>query len=62
MNPDERSIIERVEDLPRIELALRRAIRDALAMHKRMGNSVVIWRDGAVAWVPPDEIVIEDWD
>ena len=60
MIPDQRSVVEHVEDLPRIERALRRAIRDALAMHKRMGNPIAVWRDGAVEWVPPEEIVLDD--
>lgn len=56
---DRRSAIERVEDLPRIQRALRSAIQDALARHKHAGNPVVYWRDGAVVRVPPDEIVLE---
>lgn len=59
---DGRSAIERVEDLPRIERALRRAVQEALAHHKRVGNPIVIWRNGAVAWVPPEEIVLENVD
>ena len=27
-------------------------------MHKRLGNSISIWKDGKVVIVPPEEIVI----
>lgn len=40
----------------RISEALRRAARQALLEHKREGLPIVIWRDGRVVWVPPQEI------
>ena len=49
---------ERVEDLPRILAALNSAVQEALARHKRAGQSVAIWRDGRVVVVPPDEIPV----
>jgi hypothetical protein len=39
-----------------IDKALEEAAHQALRMHKRLGNPVVIWRDGKVVWVPPEEI------
>lgn len=50
---------ERVHDIPRILHALRQAVREALLDHKRAGNSVAVWRDGRVVWIPPEEI--PDW-
>ena len=41
-----------------IEQILRRAVNHALRMHKRLGNPIVIWKDGEVVTVPPEEIVI----
>jgi len=41
-----------------IEVALRRAIRHALLMHKRAGNPVAGWKDGKVVWIPAEEIEI----
>ncbi len=32
------------------------AIRDALEVHKKMGNPIAVWRDGQVVIVPPEEI------
>jgi hypothetical protein len=55
-----RSAAERVGDLPRILEAMGQSVRDALLRHKRAGNPIVVWRDGAVAWVPPEEIVVDE--
>ena len=37
---------------------LQRAVREALLMHKRIGNPIATWKDGRVVIVPPEEIVI----
>ena len=36
--------------------AIDRAVRAALARHKALGQSVVVWRDGKIVWVTPEEI------
>jgi hypothetical protein len=28
--------------------------------HKKLGEPIVIWRDGKVVWVPPEEIEVPD--
>jgi hypothetical protein len=38
----------------RAEMALKEAVADAI----RMGRSMVIWRDGKIVKIPPEEIVI----
>jgi len=43
-------------DVEPIVRAVDRAVRRALAQHKKMGNPVATWRDGKVVWVPPEEI------
>lgn len=35
-----------------------RSGRDALARHKALGQSVVVWRDGRVVEIPPEDIEI----
>lgn len=35
-----------------------RAVREALARHKALGQSVVVWRDGAVVVLKPEEICV----
>ena len=49
------SPLERVEDVPRILAAMRQAVREALLEHKRLGNPIVVWREGRVVWLQPDE-------
>lgn len=41
-----------------IEIVLQHAVNHALLMHKRMGNSIAVWKDGQVVIIPPEEIVI----
>lgn len=41
-----------------VEVA-RKAVAEALARHKALGQSIAIWRDGKVVVVPPEEIEIE---
>lgn len=43
-----------------IEEVLQRAVQDALMKHKLLGNTVAIWKDGAVVELPPELIVIDD--
>ncbi len=44
------------EILRAMENGVRRAVREALRDHKRAGRSIVIWRDGKVVELPPEEI------
>ncbi len=41
-----------------IEKIFQLAVREALIMHKRIGNPIATWRDGKVVIVPPEEIEI----
>lgn len=36
--------------------AMNLAVREAIARHKALGQSIVVWRDGKVVVVPPEEI------
>ena len=38
--------------------AIHLAGREAVARHKALGQSIVVWRDGKVVVVPPEEIKI----
>jgi hypothetical protein len=58
--PDLRTPAERVDDLPEILAAINRGVQAALRQHKRAGNPVAIWQDGAVVWVPSEEIPVDD--
>jgi hypothetical protein len=39
-----------------IEDAVNRAVTAALKRHKERGESVVVWRDGKIVWLEPEEI------
>lgn len=45
-------------DAKEIEKIFQLAVREALIMHKRLGNPIATWRDGKVVIVPPEEIEI----
>jgi len=45
-----------------VDRALARAVREALRRHKLLGQSVVVWRDGRVVEIPPEEIEIPPED
>jgi hypothetical protein len=41
-----------------IDEGIQEGINKELLRHKKLGNSIVIWRDGKVVWLPPEEIVV----
>ena len=55
-----RSIDELVQDEALISAAVNEGIREAILAHKAAGRPIVIWRDGKVVHVPPEEIEIDD--
>jgi len=52
----DKTIDELFEEGTAIDEALRRAVRDALLRHKKLGNPIAVWEDSRVVWVPPEEI------
>jgi len=50
------TILELFLDGREIDAALERAVKEALRRHKKLGNPVVVWRDGRVVEIPPEEI------
>lgn len=51
-----KTLAERLTDRTAIERALREGTRAALIRHKKLGQSIVVWRDGKVVIVPPEKI------
>lgn len=45
-------------DESRLDRLAREAVQAALQEHKRKGESVVVWRDGRVVTLTPDEILL----
>lgn len=44
----------------RIDLGIRRGVARALAAHKKAGHYIVVWRDGRVVRIPPEEIKFDE--
>ncbi len=53
-------IAEYYADNDRLGRAMGKAVQDALRTHKLLGYPIVVWRDGKVVWVPPEEIQLDD--
>ena len=51
---------DRVRDLEGMREAMGRGVREALRRHKQAGNPVATWQDGAVVWVAPEDIPVDD--
>jgi hypothetical protein len=52
----------RMEGIPlhiKAEMALKEAVAEAIAEHKLRGHPIVVWRDGKVVTVPPEEIKVQ---
>lgn len=47
---------ELFKDGKRLDYLAKEAVRDALREHKRLGQSVVVWQDGKVVTVAPEDI------
>jgi hypothetical protein len=50
---------EWLTDTEAMEKAMGEAIQDALREHKLLGYPIVVWKDGKVTWIPPEEIELE---
>jgi hypothetical protein len=54
---------KKLSDIPigiRAEEALKKAVAETIADHKRAGDSIVIWRDGEVVQIPPEQIEVRE--
>lgn len=47
------------QDGTQIDAAVERAAREARLRHKQMGVPLVVWRDGQVVEIPPEEIIVD---
>ena len=47
------------EDDARLDYLAKAAVRDALREHKRLGQSVVVWQDGKVVTIAPEDIPVD---
>ena len=61
-DPPKRDIEAIFLDGTEIDEALRQGVRDALRIHKLLGNPVATWRDNKVCWVQPEDIPLPEED
>lgn len=54
------NIPEILKDRARLQRALEGAVQKALRMHKLMGVPAVVWEDGKVVEIPPEEIQLAE--
>jgi hypothetical protein len=52
-------ITEAFADPEKITKALAKGVRDALIKHKQAGNPIVVWRDGKIVLIKPEEILVQ---
>ena len=54
---------KKLSDIPigiRAEEALKKAVAETIADHKRAGDPIVIWRDGEIIQIPPEQIEVRE--
>jgi hypothetical protein len=51
-----KSIDELFDEGTAIDEALKKAVREALLKHKKLGNPIVVWDGSKVVWIPPEKI------
>lgn len=54
------NIPEILKDRPRVQKALRDAVQRALRIHKLMGVPIVVWENGKVVEIPPEQIQLNE--
>jgi hypothetical protein len=54
------NIPEIMKDRARVQKALRDGVNKALRLHKAMGVPIVVWEDGKVVKIPPEQIELLD--
>ena len=48
-----------IREAKRIEAAMQRSVKQALWEHKQLGHHIIVWRDGQIVRLPPEEIDVE---
>lgn len=53
-----KSVDEIFEEGVEIDKALKRGVRKALILHKKLGFPIVVEKNGKIVWIKPEDIVI----
>jgi len=57
---DEQKTIRQLLNEGAVLKALEAGSKEAVRIHKLLGNPVATWRDGKVVWIQPEDIQIDD--
>jgi len=57
-NAQRELLVKRLADHEEMSRSIDGVVQEALRRHKETGNSIAVWRDGKVAIVPAEEIVL----
>ena len=57
---DPETLRQMLAETDAVEAAVQESVREALLMHKRLGNPVATWENGQVVWIPADQIPVDD--
>ncbi len=57
---DAETLKQIIADTDAVDAAIRESVREALLMHKKLGNPVASWENGQVVWIPADQIPVDD--
>ena len=49
-------VAERFTDGTLMDEAMKKAVAEAVLRHRQLGLPIVVWRDGKVVWIPPEEL------
>jgi hypothetical protein len=52
---EQKDIAQIFRDGTLIDQAMNAAVRDAVQLHKEKGLPLVVWRDGKILWISPEE-------
>ncbi|HEY0867824.1 MAG TPA: hypothetical protein VGE01_10610 [Fimbriimonas sp.] len=53
---DREDLARRFVDDERVDSLVKKAVRNALSRHKRLGNPIAVWKDGKPVWLPAKDI------
>lgn len=62
MSKRSRSLAQRFQADDEVDSVVKRAVRMALAEHKRKNQSVAVWREGEVVMLEPKDIPSNEGD
>ena len=56
--PREKDPVELMKDDKAVTAAIANGIRAAIRRHKLLGESIVVWKNGKVVWIKPEDIEV----